>query len=772
MDDTSRDQDQQRLGNAQLPELPSFADAALQADGNYVLCRFLPDTTLTYVDPAYCRMLGQPRETLIGLRWLDVVPETDQLWIRDLLRRLTPDNPTVTYSHACLTLLGEEHWLQWTDRGLFDDSGRLVEIEAVGRDLTRLRETQQELRSNQRHHRLLLDHVPVQIWYLLDPTTYGAVNEAHARFLGYDAPYELSFRPLTEVLHAGHTGVFGDPGGEVFRHGRPCETQVEVHDTNGSPRFLWLTKTPKTDEQGAVRYVVCSAQDITAFHQAEQSFLASVTHDLRTPLSTVAGGLHLLETSKTLGGEERETVALCQQATQHLTEMIETLLELSTIRAGRLTLHPRPFDLSGTIDTCIRAYREQARNKGLGLSARIEPALSVQRIGDPDRIGQVLLNLLDNAIKFTERGEVTVHARDDGHRRVRIEVADTGPGIPLPSQELIFRSFERGPLRDTTSSSGLGLTMCRQLVERMEGSIGLESEVRCGSTFYLTLPLPTTAEATAEPQGLRDRSAHEEPGTASGMAPLMNRNGQALRVLLAEDNHINQRLTRKLLESMGVQCQVVPNGREAVQAYRSCAIDLVLMDLRMPLMDGAEAITRIRSFEQRDGLARTPILALTASPQTDEAYRHILGEVDDWIRKPIEPETLRSALERFAGTEPPPPPKASEPPLMDWDEALRRTGARESLLRESLHSFRADLPQHRTRLHNAFRQQAWEALAREAHTVKNLCQTFCMHQAAEAARRLEVACTSGHDAQSVETQVDQLHTAVRRLETFLRQEQS
>ena len=398
------------------------------------------------------------------------------------------------------------------------------------------------------------------------------------------------------------------------------------------------TFTPEALEvlQRLGRQVVAQLQLRRALRHARESaetqsrFLANMSHEIRTPLNGVIGltGL-LLDTP--LVTQQRELVATVRDCGEHLLALVDDILDYSKLEAGKLVLESTAFDLKALAERALAMVESQAKAKGLKLRLRWEVVGSPQRLGDPTRLRQVLLNLLANAVKFTRVGEVTLGIGGTGDQ-LTFRVLDTGIGIARDDLEKIFERFSQADASTTRrfGGTGLGLAISRRLVELMGGALRVESVVGQGSNFSFRVPLRLAPVEYAAP-----RAAAPETAGCAG-----------LRVLLAEDNEVNRFLGISLLEKLGCEVVVAEDGRQAVEAARRETFDLVLMDCQMPEMDGYEATARIREM---DGpISSVPIIALTASALAEDRERCIYSGMSDFLSKPIVASELHLALQRVA----------------------------------------------------------------------------------------------------------------------------
>jgi PAS domain S-box-containing protein len=369
--------------------------------------------------------------------------------------------------------------------------------------------------------------------------------------------------------------------------------------------------------------------------QARTEFLANMSHEIRTPMNGVLGMLNLLKDTP-LTDEQRDLLQTAETSAQHLLEILNDILNLAKIEAGQMKLERTPTDLKRLVRETCEMVRPQARLEGILLREEL-PADELYALADPTRLRQILLNLLSNAVKFTERGEVVARlirreASAENAHALRFEVQDTGIGIPPEKQQQIFEPFRQadGSTTRKYGGTGLGLAISKKLVELMGGRMGVVSQVGEGSTFWFEVSLPAC-----------DAPAHvrlEHQLRAAEQTPLTG-----LRVLVAEDNFVNQKVIRRTLEKWGVEVQIANNGREALEWLSREPFHLVLMDCQMPEMDGYEATRRIRAYEQPRGL-HMPVIALTANALSGDREKCLECGMDDYLTKPVNPDLLWEKL--------------------------------------------------------------------------------------------------------------------------------
>jgi len=546
---------------------------------------------------------------------------------------------------------------------------------------------------------------------------------------------------------------------------------------DGSPMFLEINAS--AIEYEGQRAVLSINRDVTERRKAEAlrlakeaaertaqaktQFLVNMSHEIRTPMAGVIGLSDLLLATG-LEQRQHEYVRLIQSSAVSLLRVIDDILDFSKIEAGKLSFEDVPFDVGTVLREVVELLRLGAAAKGTSLQLHGIESLPDWVRGDPGRLRQVLMNLVGNAVKFTEGGAVNVRAETKPGGKIHLRVEDTGVGIPLDAQEKLFELFSQGD--ETTSrrfgGTGLGLAISKRIVEAMGGEIGFESTPGRGSTFWITVEL----QRTTTPAARNDAPAR--------------RPERSLRILTAEDNPINQVVITEHLKRFGHEVTAVNNGMEVLEAIQAGMYDLVLMDCQMPYLDGYEATRLIRQLP--DPVGRTPIIALTAHALREELEKCLAAGMNDVITKPFRGDVLQSTIAHWLGADPeagPPVHGGSDPnPAEEQTFDDRQLGTLCAMARDSA-SGPSFLPRlleklratpYMDDLRGALAREDRAALKARAHALKGTSLFLGAVRLQRLCARLELTCTdatleeSRHQVDLIEAE---LANVVRTLEAAI-----
>ncbi len=566
--------------------------------------------------------------------------------------------------------------------------GQEPHLVMFARDLTALKKMEEQLFESHERYQAILDGIEDGYDEADLKGNYTFVNAAFCRMYGrvWEHQEAMNLKPFTtpEETVGNNFREYSPPESaqeiidvykQVYKTGKPA-----THDFKFAvgPKTFYTEQsiTLKKDREGKVTGFRVLSRDCTERKMREQElarakevveaakqaaeeariaaekasrakseFLANMSHEIRTPMNAIMGMTELVLATE-LTGEQREFLSMAKSAADSLLVVLNDILDYSKIEAGKVVLDPAPFNLSDAVTDAVKILTLAARQKGIELALHVEADVPPAVVGDATRLRQVMINLIGNAIKFTAKGEVVVRlgVEESGKTSAKLHfsVRDTGIGISPENQKKLFKAFEQADISTARQygGTGLGLAISSQIVRLMDGRIWLDSAVGVGSTFHFTVQLPV-APGTAE-----SAKSEAAPSLAARIGIDEIESQPGLRILLAEDNAINQRLAVAMLSRMGHQVTSASTGHEVMLKLKDDEFDLILMDVQMPEMDGLAAASRIRLQERATG-SHIPIIAMTANAMAGDREMCIAAGMDDYITKPINGNDLKQAISRL-----------------------------------------------------------------------------------------------------------------------------
>ncbi|MCC5980899.1 MAG: PAS domain S-box protein [Oceanicaulis sp.] len=565
--------------------------------------------------------------------------------------------PVRDVMHAIVWPDGRRRILSINAAPLTGDSG-MEGVICIVSDISVLMESRERLRINEERLRLATHAAKVGIWSYNPELDRVYFSPECFELMGFSEPVpEMSGQEYRDVIHRDDTERVVNAIYACIS-GKRDEYREQIRHRTPDGRYIWTLAVGRVAERhddGRTRIITGTFQDISAekeyerliaesrdaaeqANRAKSDFLANTSHEIRTPLNGVLGMAKLLARTELTEKQRFYVDTLCQSG-QALLSLIENILDISRIEAGELQFDIETFDLEAVSHNAINAVTGISVNKGLSLELEFDPSLATMRQGDMRRLRQVLLNLLGNAVKFTDKGRVTLRVRGGSGDAVWFEVADTGIGLKADECEVVFSRFVQANSSNTRKheGTGLGLAICKELVELAGGEISVESRFGEGSVFRFFWPLP-------QADGLQpDEGERVQSDMASASMP--DRNGV---VLIVEDNQTNMAVIEDAVRSAGYKALTARNGPEALRILESARVALVLMDLHMPGMSGEEAIGRIRAMEPP--VSQTPIITLSADATAQTAGRLKKLDIQGSFNKPLDLDAVISGIEHW--TEP------------------------------------------------------------------------------------------------------------------------
>lgn len=580
--------------------------------------------------------------------------------------------------------LGREVWLQATYNPVVDADGRPVKIVKFASDITEQKRRNAEFEgvvsAIKRSVAVIefdlkgrvLDISP-QMCQILEYAAEDLIGEHHTRLLDPDFFNQEKYTAFWAAL----------------RRGEPLRDEVVRVSRSGRRVHMEAAYTPVADPEGRIYKVIKFAIDLTERHalnealreavrkaeaatEAKTMFLANMSHEIRTPMNSIIGFTDLLS-QESLNPKQMHYTDVIATSARSLLRLLNDILDASKLEQANVQLEQIDFSLFAVCEHCVETMGVLANRRGISLELHYQPSVSPYFLGDPERIRQILLNLVSNAIKFTERGGVSIEVGTDGAGYVVLAVRDTGIGIPADRIDKIFEPFSQadGSITRRYGGTGLGTTIVRQLVSLMGGRIEVESAVDVGSEFRVTLPLKI-GKKPLEP------TFHD----LDDIRPL--------RILVVDDSPHNIDLLVSVLSKCGHALTPAEDGQVALDLYRSRPFDLVLMDVHMPVMDGLQAAREIRRIENQRRSDRVPIIALTASVEAERRHLAIEAGMDSFVMKPLDVALLKAEMARltsgkltaFGGSvslQAADAPQKLEP--VDWASGIARWGGEEVLVR-------------------------------------------------------------------------------------------
>ncbi len=612
---------------------------------------------IEFASPSAKKLLGYEVSELLGTHIFSYLYWEDKHKIKGTFKQhiassiKNPDNTRMSVEFRYVRKDGSYIWLDVSGNHICDASGTLSGAILVARDITHNKQMESAVYESERRYKVLFEGASDIVFIYDISGNITSVNKAGEEVMGYSLD-ELKQINVKNIIIPGSFRNGYDFNLDIQRIMNDNKTEeICIYNKNNEPITLEVNRQLIYEEntlvgvQGIARDITKRKQieaelqrakdEAEAANMAKSEFLANMSHEIRTPINGITGMIDLLAMTS-LDHEQKEYLDIIKSSVHSLITVLNDILDFSKIEAGKLVIQDISFNLREIMKTVIKTYTAKAMEKGLSLKYSIAAEIQENLIGDPVRLTQILNNIIGNAVKFTDFGEVSIDvswAMIDEHLQLKFAVSDTGIGISRDEMTKLFKSFSQvdGSFTRKYSGTGLGLAISKRLAEMMGGSIWVESEKGKGSSFYFVIPFGISQENTNE----------KKPIIIKDLTSIRN----IQSILLVEDNRINQIAVSTLLRKRGFSIDIANNGKEAIQLLNNNnKYDIILMDIQMPEMDGIEATKQIRNAEKLTG-EHIPIIALTAYALQGDADRFISHGMDYYVSKPVKTEELFKAIE-------------------------------------------------------------------------------------------------------------------------------
>ncbi len=753
---------------------------------------------IQYVNPAFTRITGFSAEEALGKNPRILKSgRHDKAFYQEMWQ--TIKSGRLWHGRVCnKNKKGEFFWEDTTIAPVQDEKGQLTHFIAIKNDVTRLVELEDKLNQKVKELEGIMEHAGVGI-ALIRNRTFLTVNETLAKII--NMPKEEFPGKSTRILFASDAEY--EEFAKIFypslMKGESVSYELERLMPNGEKRWFQITATAINPGPLEEMNTVWIGNDITELKhlqleleeqkikaeeasRAKSAFLANMSHEIRTPLNGVIGMLSLLGATR-LDEKQKEYIQVAHASAEALLFLINDILDISKIEAGKMEFDNVDFNLPDMLTEFSKSFALAAGKKGLKYEVHVAKNVPSVLRGDPGRLRQVLINLTGNALKFTERGKIELSVelvRDLGQEAIiKFSVRDTGIGIPKDKLDILFQKFSQVDISISRKfgGTGLGLAISKKIVELMDGQIGVESEEGKGSIFWFTVKLPKGKQSESFPEAAKKEDGQKVPARDIRLKG---------RVLVVEDNPVNQKVVMGFLKRLGVRAEAVNNGKEAVEVLEMIPYDLVLMDIQMPVMDGFSATRAIRSRDSRVLNRQIPIIAVTAHAFKEEVSKCIDAGMNDYLSKPIESQRLKEVLvkwlpvcsedelarqdsdrEKGVSSVQGMSPDKTDLPIFDKDDFLERTMNDLELGRQVLEMFLESGSQLLDSLEEAIKNENSQEVMRIAHSLKGSSGNVGAKRLSEFALLLERMSKEGNLSEIME----RFHQLKKEFENFQQEEE-
>ncbi len=703
---------------------------------NDIIYRSSAEGFFIYANPVAVRIIGYSENEIIGRHFTEFIRADYKMkalnFYEEQFKNLIP---STYFEFPIITKNGDTKWLGQNVR-LFAENGRIKEFAAVARDISERIYAEVNLKQSEEKYKSVIESMRVALIEVDLDNKISRVYPQFLEFTGYTEEELIGLDAPSTLIPKKHLKELG----ENFNYGFTPQAnglELPIYKKDGSWLWVLLSAAPLFDDSLNVRGTIAIAYDITErkhteqelitawtkaeeSSEAKQNFLANMSHEIRTPMNAIIGMSKLLSETK-MDKNQEEYIRAIEASANNLLVIINDILDISKIEAGKLNIEHISFRLLDTLKSVYDSVYYKAEEKGILLEYHVDPEIPDVLKGDPVRLGQVLLNLANNGVKFTDEGVVRILVEQIGLSesscRLQFKVEDTGIGIPQDKQDVIFQSFSQADESTTRKfgGTGLGLAITTQLVELFGGEISLRSAVNEGTTFSIEIPFDIGSELDLQKMDHNENIIDQI---------------RDLRVLMAEDNKYNQLLAKSIFDQIGVQLDMAENGRIAVEKIKNEKFDIILMDIQMPQMGGVEATHIIRHELKLD----VPIIALTANALKGDKEKYLERGMDDYLSKPFDPNILFSKMANLlngygsvAYMEEEVPEDSAESntdKLFDLSHMFAIADNNQEFVHTMLETFLEHSPDNIDELLKAFEEKDFDECSKIAHKLKGSYRSF------------------------------------------------
>lgn len=738
---------------AHSAELDRFFDLSLD-----IICVITPDGYIKRTNPTFLNILGYTLEELSTKPLIDFVHPDDIESTYSAVMKVNKGEDILDFENRYRTKSGEYRWISW--RAVLDK--KTSRHYAIARDVTEEKITQKKVED------LTYTLNQVAIVMIVDKDEkILAVNDKFCEISGYGRQEVIGkHHEILDSLH--HPPEFWEDVRTTIEGGNIWQGEIKERAKDGS--FYWTdtSSVPFLDDEGNPFQYIVIQSNITAKKQLEkdlrqakeiaiknakikEDFLANMSHEIRTPMNGILGFSRLL-LQTAMNATQINFAQSIYSSAENLLVIINDILDVAKIESGKFQLYEVPFDLRDRVQRSLDILQLSIKKKQLKLYINIDPAIPQTIISSPDRISQVLINLISNAIKFTKEGFIRLSITLQGNQALLFEVQDTGIGIPTDKLDAIFESFTQVESYTTReySGTGLGLSICKKLVQLMGGKIGVDSTINQGAKFYFSLPFKTPSN-TDVPLPQADKKFLIQPELTKGIS-----------VLIVEDNLVNQELAIIYLKLLKCQYDLANNGEEALLKLQNNTYDLILMDIQMPKMDGITATQKIRASN-----LIVPIIAMTAHTLPKEKEKCFDIGMNDYISKPFKIETLQAIITKHASSKPGKPSKPDVIVLdtidLNLDNLNSLTDGNQELGNELLGLFKIELMAFQQNMESAIKANDKAIIKKHIHKIKPNFELLQLNNLYELSSQITAQVNQDASIEAIKTIYQQIKQAIPNL---------